>query len=179
MERFGVFIERALGLLMLLFGYCSEPPTSNVMLNQFITSPCAVSCGLLSFLFVPTVLRVSGIVAVALGLMQIVSLYFSTVLVIPLTVLFKFRGWLTGLFGGGGSSGGGGASGMPIGSGNFSLSTAIALIAIGALLAGGDEIATSVASSVASMLSGLLLSGMAFILTTAAGVLGIGVCGAG
>lgn len=177
MERLRYFVEGSLGLLMLLFGYCNPPMPSNEIINQFVSSPCNVSCGLLSFLFIPEVLHMGGYVSVFVGLLQIISLYFSTVLAVPLSVLFKFSNWITNLFGRSGGGGGGIGGSLPISSSNFSLSTAIACIAIGALLAASDSTATAVASSVASILSGLLLSGMAFVLTTAARSVGIQFCG--
>lgn len=174
MQNLTAFVERSLGFLMLMFGYCNPPMRANDIINEFISSPCAVSCGLLSYLFIPEVLRVIGWVVVGVGLLQVVNLYFSTVVAFSLSLLFKFSGWISGAFG----RGGGGGMPQPASfGGSFSLSSAIACVAVGTLLASGEDMAASVASSLASILSGLLSSGMAFIVTTAASAMGIPFCG--
>lgn len=169
------FVSYAIGLVMLLLGFCGQETTSNAILSSFVTSPCSVECGILDLLARPVIVWLIGMLLTFLGGWNSISIFSATVLSISFGFLFRVKELLdkvTGSGGGGGRMSRGTESG-PM----FSPMTGMAMIVLGVLLSSNQDMGVEVFRALASLASGLMASGVLFILATAAKASGINVCG--
>lgn len=155
MDWVRVVAQYTVGLIKFLFSYCSTPPLLSDLVSQFMSSPCDVQCGLISYLAVPGVVSLIGIAMIAVGGMGILGMVMSHVLSASFTLLYKALSVFSRV------------QQPNISFPNLSPFHSLVLIIVGSLFSSNAAAASEMVNAILSMSMGLLMSGSLFVIGVA------------
>lgn len=147
--------QYTVGLIKFLFSYCPSPPLLSDLVSQYMSSPCSVQCGIVSYLAAPGVVGLLGILMIGVGGMGILSLVLASVLSASLTLLYKILSTFSR------------AQQPNLSFLNLSPFHSLVLIVLGGLFSSNTTAASEMVNAILSMAMGLLMSGVLFIVGVA------------